>query len=106
MKPQTFTDVPSTRKPSSLSLRLQAGADKPRPNICEVQKNHPNPAQPSANSSKRRIKRDRTLGAAFLSIMAVYALTRWMHRGNLDLYLIAIRDDQATAASRASIRSA
>ena len=57
MRPQTFTDVPSTRKPSSLKLRLQAGADEPRPNIGGIQKNHPNPAQPCANSSKRCIKR-------------------------------------------------
>ena len=57
MRPQTFTDVPSTRKPSSLRLRLQAGADEPRPNIGGIQKNHPNPAQPCANSSKRCIKR-------------------------------------------------
>src|SRR5277367_4124920 len=57
MRPQTFTDVPSTRKPLSLRLRLQAGADEPRPNVCEVQKNHPNPAQPCANSSKSCIKR-------------------------------------------------
>ena len=60
MRPQTFTDVPSTRKPSSLRLQLQAGADEPRPNVCEIQKNHPNPAQPCANSSKRCIKRART----------------------------------------------
>ena len=59
MRPQTFTDVPSTRKPSSLRLRLQAGADEPRPNVGEIQKNHPNPAQPCANSSKRCIKRAR-----------------------------------------------
>jgi branched-chain amino acid transport system permease protein len=39
------------------------------------------------------------LGAAFLLMVAVYALTRWMHRGKLGLYLIAVRDDQATAAS-------
>ena len=57
MRPQTFTHVPSTRKPLSLKLRLQAGADEPRPNVCEVQKNHPNPAQPCANSSKSCIKR-------------------------------------------------
>ena len=57
MRPQKFTDVPSTRKPSSLKLRLQAGADEPRPNLGEIQKNHPNPAQPCANSSKRCIKR-------------------------------------------------
>src|SRR5271169_4382836 len=57
MRPQKFTDVPSTRKPSSLRLRLQAGADEPRPNVGEIQKNHPNPAQPCANSSKRCIKR-------------------------------------------------
>src|SRR5271169_6447445 len=57
MRPQKFTNVPSTRKPSSLRLRLQAGADEPRPNVGEVQKNHPNPAQPCANSSKRCIKR-------------------------------------------------
>ena len=57
MRPQTFTHVPSTRKPLSLRLRFQAGADEPRPNVCEVQKNHPNPAQPCANSSKSCIKR-------------------------------------------------
>jgi hypothetical protein len=57
MRPQTFTDVPSTRKPLSLRLRLQAGADEPRPNVSEVQKDHPNPAQPCANSSKSCIKR-------------------------------------------------
>jgi branched-chain amino acid transport system permease protein len=37
--------------------------------------------------------------AAFILMMVVYAVTRWMHRGKLGLYLIAIRDDQATAAS-------
>jgi hypothetical protein len=57
MRPQTFTDVPSTRKPLSLRLRLQAGADEPRPNVGKIQKNHPNQAQPRANSSKRCIKR-------------------------------------------------
>ena len=57
MRPQTFTDVPSTRKPSSPRLQLQAGAGEPRPNVGEIQKNHPNPAQPCANSSKRCIKR-------------------------------------------------
>ena len=61
MRPQTFTDVPSTRKPSFLRLRLQAGADEPRPNVGEIQKNHPNPAQPCANSSKSCIKRARTM---------------------------------------------
>ena len=65
MRPQTFTHVPSTRKPLSLKLRLQAGADEPRPNVCEVQKNHPNPAQPCANSSKSCIKRARTLRSEF-----------------------------------------
>ncbi len=39
------------------------------------------------------------LGAAFALMIAVYAITRWTHRGKLGLYLIAIRDDQATAAS-------
>ena len=61
MRPQTLTDVPSTRKPSSLRLRLQAEADEPWPNVCEVQKNHANPAQPCANSSKRCIKRARSI---------------------------------------------
>lgn len=39
------------------------------------------------------------LVAAFILMMLVYAITRWMHRGKLGLYLIAVRDDQATAAS-------
>src|SRR5690606_24695813 len=39
------------------------------------------------------------LVAAFLLMVAIYAITRWMHRGKLGLYLIALRDDQATAAS-------
>jgi hypothetical protein len=64
MRPQKFTDVPSTRKPSSLRLRLQAGADEPRPNVGEIQKTHPNPAQPCANSSKRCIKRVSSLTGA------------------------------------------
>jgi len=37
--------------------------------------------------------------AAFLLMMLIYAITCWMHRGKLGLYLIAIRDDEATAAS-------
>ena len=39
------------------------------------------------------------LVAAFALMMAVYGITRWMHRGRLGLYLIAVRDDEATAAS-------
>lgn len=39
------------------------------------------------------------LAGAFLFMMLVYGITRWMHRGKLGLYLIAVRDDQATAAS-------
>ena len=57
MRPQTFTDVPSTRKPSSPRPRLQAGADEPRPNIGGLQQNHPNPSKPCAISSKRCIQR-------------------------------------------------
>lgn len=37
--------------------------------------------------------------AAFVLMMIVYGVTRWMHRGKLGLYLIAVRDDEATAAS-------
>ena len=37
--------------------------------------------------------------AAFVLMMLVYGVTRWMHRGKLGLYLIAVRDDEATAAS-------
>ncbi|OSJ33473.1 hypothetical protein BSZ19_15610 [Bradyrhizobium japonicum] len=37
--------------------------------------------------------------AAFALMMTVYGITRWMHRGRLGLYLIAVRDDEATAAS-------
>jgi branched-chain amino acid transport system permease protein len=36
---------------------------------------------------------------AFALMMIVYGITRWMHRGKLGLYLIAVRDDEATAAS-------
>jgi branched-chain amino acid transport system permease protein len=39
------------------------------------------------------------LAAAFVFMLLVYGITRWMHRGKLGLYLIAVRDDQATAAS-------
>ncbi|HEX7072774.1 MAG TPA: branched-chain amino acid ABC transporter permease [Hyphomicrobiaceae bacterium] len=39
------------------------------------------------------------LVAAFILMVIVYLITRWMHRGKLGLYLIAIRDDPATAAS-------
>jgi branched-chain amino acid transport system permease protein len=39
------------------------------------------------------------LAAAFVLMMTVYGITRWMHRGTLGLYLIAVRDDEATAAS-------
>ena len=60
MRPQTFTDVPSTRKPPHPSdrLRLQAGADDPRPKRRRNSKKSPEPSlQPCANSSKRCIKR-------------------------------------------------
>ncbi|MHC2279944.1 branched-chain amino acid transport system permease protein [Bradyrhizobium diazoefficiens] len=39
------------------------------------------------------------LFAALVLMMIVYGITRWMHRGKLGLYLIAVRDDEATAAS-------
>ena len=39
------------------------------------------------------------LVAAFALMMMVYGITRWMHRGRLGLYLIAMRDDQAAAES-------
>lgn len=37
--------------------------------------------------------------AAFALMMLVYGITRWMHRGRLGLYLIAVRDDQDAAES-------
>lgn len=37
--------------------------------------------------------------AAFILMMIVYGITRWMNRGKLGLYLIAVRDDEATAQS-------
>jgi branched-chain amino acid transport system permease protein len=37
--------------------------------------------------------------AAFVLMMAVYGITRWLHRGRLGLYLIAVRDDQDAAES-------
>jgi branched-chain amino acid transport system permease protein len=39
------------------------------------------------------------LAAAFALMMIVYAITRWIHRGRLGLYLIAMRDDQDAAES-------
>ncbi len=39
------------------------------------------------------------LAAAFVLMMLVYGITRWIHRGRLGLYLIAVRDDQAAAES-------
>ena len=39
------------------------------------------------------------LAVAFALMLMVYGITRWMHRGKLGLYLIAVRDDEATAAS-------
>jgi len=43
--------------------------------------------------------REAYLLAAFVLMMIVYGITRWIHRGRLGLYLIAIRDDQAAAES-------
>ncbi|MDP9901919.1 branched-chain amino acid ABC transporter permease [Variovorax ginsengisoli] len=37
--------------------------------------------------------------AAFALMMLVYGITRWLHRGKLGLYLIAVRDDQDAAES-------
>jgi branched-chain amino acid transport system permease protein len=39
------------------------------------------------------------MAAAFVLMMVVYAITRWMHRGRLGLYLLAVRDDQGAAES-------
>jgi len=39
------------------------------------------------------------MAAAFLLMMGVYGITRWIHRGRLGLYLIAVRDDQDAAES-------
>jgi branched-chain amino acid transport system permease protein len=39
------------------------------------------------------------MAAAFVLMIAVYAITRWMHRGRLGLYLLAVRDDQSAAES-------
>mgnify|MGYP000852626988 CR=1 FL=1 len=39
------------------------------------------------------------MAAAFVLMMVVYGITRWMHRGRLGLYLLAVRDDQAAAES-------
>src|ERR1700679_2301698 len=108
MRAQTFTDVPSTRKPLSLSPRLQAGADEPRPNVCEVQKNHPNPAQPCANSSKRCIKRARPPQSDVL-VRAVVGLDtlggslfQWRGSRSRSLILQGIR--RAVAAKEAQQR--
>jgi branched-chain amino acid transport system permease protein len=37
--------------------------------------------------------------AAFALMMLVYGITRWVHRGRLGLYLVAMRDDQDAAES-------
>ena len=39
------------------------------------------------------------MAAAFVLMMLVYGITRWLHRGRLGLYLIAVRDDQDAAES-------
>jgi len=39
------------------------------------------------------------LAAAFAFMGSVYLFARWMHRGRLGLHLVAVRDDQAAAAS-------
>lgn len=39
------------------------------------------------------------LAAAALLMLATWAITRWMHRSRLGLYLVATRDDQAAAES-------
>jgi branched-chain amino acid transport system permease protein len=39
------------------------------------------------------------LVAAFVLMLIVYGITLWMHRNKLGLYLIAVRDDETTAAS-------
>ncbi len=39
------------------------------------------------------------MAAAFALMMLVYGITRWLHRGRLGLYLIAVRDDQDAAES-------
>ncbi|MDB5999906.1 MAG: hypothetical protein JWP52_1605 [Rhizobacter sp.] len=39
------------------------------------------------------------MAAAFILMMLVYGITRWLHRGRLGLYLIAVRDDQDAAES-------
>ena len=39
------------------------------------------------------------MAAAFVLMMLVYGITRWVHRGRLGLYLVAMRDDQDAAES-------
>jgi branched-chain amino acid transport system permease protein len=39
------------------------------------------------------------LAVAFIFMVLVYGIARWVHRGRLGLYLIAVRDDQAAATS-------
>ncbi|MEI7785078.1 MAG: branched-chain amino acid ABC transporter permease [Betaproteobacteria bacterium] len=39
------------------------------------------------------------VAAAFGLMMLVYGITRWIHRGRLGLYLVAVRDDQDAAES-------
>jgi branched-chain amino acid transport system permease protein len=39
------------------------------------------------------------VAATFVLMMVVYGITRWLHRGKLGLYLIAVRDDQDAAES-------
>lgn len=45
------------------------------------------------------VSRAAYLLAAFLFMAGVYGFARWMHRGRLGLWLVAVRDDEATAAS-------
>src|SRR5271168_229423 len=87
MRPQTFTNVPSTRKPSSLRLRLQARADEPQPTYAEFKK-----------ITRTQRSRARTRQSAALS-----GLGRVVGDGDR-LVLILIRDQSSgpKVSSRAS----
>ena len=72
MRPQTFTDVPSTRKPLSSELPAPGRSRQPRPNVCEVQKKSPEPS-PAVRGTRQEaalsglvVKTDESRGDAYL----------------------------------------
>ena len=94
MRPQTFTNVPSTRKPSSPKLRLQAGADKPQ---------QPNGRRNSKKSPEAQPSRARTRQSAALSGLRSWSAARSTASG-WPMKPRALEDGAGQRASVVSLR--